>query len=120
MSVRDPANGRVESTPPTQPPPWASFPSLPRLSPSFLHTPTGTGGWFSPLAWVGWNLGNYSFSRKLLVWASGDHCVCVCVCVYETQGKSARWVDLQNQWHFRLGRMENSNGPVHPFHRWAS
>ena len=81
MSVRDPANGRVESMPPTQPPPWASFPSLPRLSPSFLHTPTGIGGWFSPLAWVGWNLGNYSFSRKLLVWASGDHCVCVCVCV---------------------------------------
>ena len=75
-----------------------------------LAYPHWDWGWFSPFAWVDWNLGNDSLSRKLLVWA----------CVFKTQGKSARWVDLQNQWHFRLGRMKNSNGPIHPFHRWAS
>ena len=34
-----------------------------------------------------------------------------------TQERSA---DLQNHWHFRLRRVEHSNGPTHPFYRWAS
>ena len=80
MSIKDPENGRVESMPPTPTSSLGFFSLLASAPYLILAYPHRDWGWFSPLAWVGWNLGNDSFSRKLLVWA----------CVCQTQGKSAR------------------------------